>query len=158
MTSFQALPGETRPAGTTSRVLFVAIAVLSLAGAIVSGVSLQRHYAKSATSFCDLGEKFNCDVVNRSEQSEVMGIPVAAIGVVGYGVLFVFSAFYRSRKETPFRLLIAATAGLVFALYLTYVEAYVLMTWCLLCLTSLALIFLISVLAGVVRLRAAKTM
>jgi uncharacterized membrane protein len=156
--SFQALPIGAHPAGTTSRVLFLAIAVLSLAGATVSGVSLERHYAKSATSFCDLGEKFNCDIVNRSEQSEVMGIPVAAIGVVGYGVLFMFSTFYRSRTETPFRLLIAATAGLVFALRLTYVEAYVLMTWCVLCLTSLALIFLISVLAGVVRLRAAKTL
>jgi len=156
--SFQALPVEARPAGTTSRILFLAIAVLSLAGAIVSSVSLERHYAKSATSFCDLGEKFNCDIVNRSEQSEVMGIPVAAIGVVGYAMLFIFSTFYRSRAETPFRLLIAATAGLVFALYLTYVEAYVLMTWCVLCLTSLAMIFLISVLAGLVRLRAAKTL
>jgi len=156
--SFQALPVEARPAGTTSRILFLAIAVLSLAGAIVSSVSLERHYAKSATSFCDLGEKFNCDIVNRSEQSEVMGIPVAAIGVVGYAMLFIFSTFYRSRAETPFRLLIAATAGLIFALYLTYVEAYVLMTWCVLCLTSLAMIFLISVLAGLVRLRAAKTL
>jgi uncharacterized membrane protein len=156
--SFQALPVEARPAGTTSRILFLAIAVLSLAGAIVSSVSLERHYAKSATSFCDLSEKFNCDIVNRSEQSEVMGIPVAAIGVVGYAMLFIFSTFYRSRAETPFRLLIAATAGLVFALYLTYVEAYVLMTWCVLCLTSLAMIFLISVLAGLVRLRAAKTL
>jgi uncharacterized membrane protein len=156
--SLQAQPVEARPAEMTSRVLFLAIAVLSLAGAIVSGVSLERHYAKSATSFCDLGEKFNCDIVNRSEQSEVMGIPVAAIGVVGYGVLFVFSTFYRSRAQTPFRLLIAATAGLVFALYLTYVEAYVLMTWCVLCLTSLGMIFLISVLAGIVRLRAAKTL
>lgn len=155
--SLRALPVEARPAGTTSRVLFLAIAALSLAGAIVSGVALERHYAKSATSFCDLGEKFNCDIVNRSEQSEVMGIPVAAIGVVGYGVLLVFSTLYRSRAETPFRLLIAATAGLAFALYLTYVEAYVLMTWCVLCLTSLALIFLISVLAGIVRLRAVKT-
>jgi uncharacterized membrane protein len=156
--SLQALPVEGRPAGTTSRVLFLTIAVLSLAGAIVSGVSLERHYAKSATSFCDLGERFDCDIVNRSEQSEVMGIPVAAIGVVGYGVLFVFSTFYRSRAQTPFRLLIAATAGLLFALYLTYVEAYVLMTWCVLCLTSLGLIFLISVLAGIARLRAAKTL
>jgi len=33
-----------------------------------------------------------------------------------------------------------------------------LMTWCVLCLTSLAMIFLISVLAGLVRLRAAKTL
>src|ERR1700678_3888911 len=104
--SFEVPAVEARATGKTSRVLFLAIAILSLAGAIVSGVSLERHYAKSATSFCDLGEKFNCDIVNRSEQSEVMGIPVAAIGVVGYGVLFVLSTFYRARAETPFRLLI----------------------------------------------------
>jgi vitamin-K-epoxide reductase (warfarin-sensitive) len=95
--------------------------------------------------------------VNRSEYSEVMGIPVAGIGVVGYGVLFALSSFYRARAKTPLRLLMAAIAGLAFALYLTYVEGYVLTTWCVLCLTSLALIFVISVLAGVVKFWATKT-
>lgn len=147
---------NSRGPGKSASYIFLAIAILSLAGMAVSAVSLQRHYATSATTYCDFGEKFNCDIVNRSEQSEVMGIPVAAIGVVGYGVLFALSTFYRLRAQTPSRLLIAATAGLVFALYLTYVEGYVLTTWCVLCLTSLGLIFLISVLAGVVKLRAAK--
>jgi len=145
-----------RVPGKGLRYVFLAVAVLSIAGVIVSCVSLQRHYAKSATKYCDFGEKFNCDIVNRSEYSEVMGIPVAGIGVVGYGALFVLATCYRSRVETPFRLLVAAGAGMLFALYLTYVEEYVLMTWCVLCLTSLALIFLISVLAGVARLTAAK--
>ena len=140
-----------------NRGLFVAIAVLALAGIVVSAVSLQRHYAKSATAFCDVGEKFNCDIVNRSEYSEMMGIPVAGIGVVGYGVLFALSTIYRARAKTPLRLLVAAIAGLAFALYLTYVEGYVLTTWCILCLTSLALIFVISVLAGVVKFWATKT-
>jgi vitamin-K-epoxide reductase (warfarin-sensitive) len=134
--------------------LFVAIAVLALAGIVVSAVSLQRHYAKSATAFCDVGEKFNCDIVNRSEQSTVMGIPVAGIGVVGYGVLLVLATVYRSRRETPMRLLTAAVAGLGFALYLTYVEGYVLETWCILCLSSLGLIAAIAVLACVVKARA----
>jgi uncharacterized membrane protein len=49
----------------------------------------------------------------------------------------------------------AAAAGLVFALYLTYIEAYVLTTWCILCLTSLALIASITALAGVLKLRLA---
>jgi len=31
-------------------------AILSLAGMIVSSISLQRHYAKSATSYCEFGE------------------------------------------------------------------------------------------------------
>lgn len=136
-----------------SRVLFLIVAILSLAGAIVSGVSLQRHYAKSATTYCDFNQQFNCDIVNRSEWSTVAGIPVAAIGVAGYAVLFLFATLWRSRAETPARLLIAAVIGFAFALYLTYIEAYQLMTWCILCLTSQALIFLISVTALVIKMR-----
>lgn len=137
-----------------NRLLFLAIAVLAIAGVAVSAVSLQRHYAKSATAFCELGERFNCDIVNRSEYSSVMGIPVAGIGVAGYGVLFALATVYRSRKGTPVRLLVMALAGLALALYLTYVEGYVLETWCILCLSSLALIVMITVLASVVRARA----
>lgn len=138
------------------RALFGLIAALSLSGVIVSAISLERHYAKSATAYCDFSQKFSCDVVNRSEYSTLMGIPVAAIGVAGYGALFVLATFWRSRAETPNRLLGAALAGLAFALYLTYIEAYELMTWCILCLASLALISLISILGMVVKLRGAR--
>ena len=130
--------------------------MLALAGVVVSGVSLQRHYAKSATAFCDFNQKFSCDIVNRSEYSTIQGIPVAGIGIAGYAALFVLSTFWKPRRETPTRLLGAAIAGLAFALYLTYVEAYELVTWCILCLLSLALISLISLLAIVVKLRSAK--
>ena len=140
-----------------SRSLLVAIAFLSLAGMMVSSISLQRHYAKSATSYCEFGEKFNCDIVNRSEYSSLAGIPVSLIGVAGYGLLLTLSTLGRSRPETPTRLLTAAAAGLVFALYLTYIEAYVLTTWCILCLTSLALIASITVLAGGLKLRLATS-
>ncbi|MGA7894353.1 MAG: vitamin K epoxide reductase family protein [Candidatus Sulfotelmatobacter sp.] len=133
----------------------MAIAVLALAGMVVSGVSLQRHYAKSATAFCDFGERFDCDIVNRSEYSSVMGIPVAGIGIAGYGALFVLATIYRSRVETPMWLLAAAVVGLAFALYLTYVEGYVLETWCILCLSSLASIAMITVLAAVLKARTA---
>jgi len=136
-----------------NRLLFVAIAILALAGMVISVVSLQRHYAKSATAFCEVGEKFNCDIVNRSEYSSLMGIPVAGIGIVGYGVLFALATVYRARVETPLRLLVAALAGLAFALYLTYVEGHVLETWCILCLSSLALIGMITVLAAVLKVR-----
>jgi uncharacterized membrane protein len=141
----------------TSRVdnrgLYLAVAVLAFAGIAVSAVSLERHYAKSATTFCDIGEKFNCDIVNRSEYSTVMGVPVAGIGIAGYGVLLALVTVYRSRAETPTWLLGLALAGLGFASYLTYVEGYVLETWCILCLSSLGLIAGIAVLAGGVRVR-----
>ena len=141
---------------SAKRILFATVAVLSLAGVGDSAVALQRHFAKSATTYCDFSQQFNCDIVNRSEYSTLAGIPVAAIGVVGYVALFVLATFWKSRPETPNRLLGAAIAGLAFALYLTYIEAYELTTWCILCLISLALIFLITVLAALVKVKSAK--
>jgi vitamin-K-epoxide reductase (warfarin-sensitive) len=132
------------------------VAILSLAGIVVSTISLQRHYAKSATQFCDFNQKFSCDVVNRSEYSSIMGIPVAGIGVAGYGLLLALATYLRARVETPNRLMGAALMGLIFALYLTYVEAYVLNTWCILCLISLGLILLINLLAIIIKLRGAR--
>lgn len=139
-----------------NRVLFILIAVLSFAGIGVSAVSLQRHYAKSATEFCDFSQNFNCDIVNRSEYSEVEGIPVAGIGVLGYAALFFFSTFWKSRPETANRLLAVSIAGLCFALYLTYVEAERLKTWCILCVASQALILLITVFAAFITLRGSE--
>lgn len=149
-------PALTNPALRNSA-LFILIAILSVAGVIVSAISLQRHYAKSDTKFCDFNQKFSCDIVNRSEYSEVQGIPVAGIGVAGYAALFVLSTFWRLRSETPTRLLAAALGGLAFALYLTYVEAYVLTTWCILCVASLVFISLISLLSIAVKVRSRTT-
>jgi vitamin-K-epoxide reductase (warfarin-sensitive) len=136
-----------------NRILFGIIAVLALAGIVLSGVSLQRHYARSATGFCDFNQQFSCDIVNRSEYSSIMGIPVAGIGVAGYGFLLALCTYFRTRIDTPNRVLGAALAGLAFALYLTYIEARVLQTWCILCLISLALISLIAMLTGFLKLR-----
>ena len=139
-----------------NRILFFSIAILALAGVVVSAVSLERHYAKSATGFCDVSQKFNCDIVNRSEYSEVEGIPVAGIGVLGYAALFLLSTLWKSRPQTPNRLLAASILGFCFAFYLTYIEAERLRTWCILCVLSQAIIFLIAVLAAIVKLRSAR--
>jgi uncharacterized membrane protein len=141
---------ETQP---RSNILFLLIAILSVAGMVDSAVALQRHYAKSDTNFCDFSKKFSCDIVNRSEYSTMAGIPVAGIGVAGYAALFVLATFLKSRPETPTRLLAASLGGLAFALYLTYIEAYELTIWCVLCVASLVLILFISTLALMVKLR-----
>ncbi len=133
---------------STARRVFQLIAVLALAGMVVSSVSLQHHYGTMQTNYCDFGASFNCDIVNRSVYSTVRGVPDALIGIIGYGVLFGLAIFHRTKPETPLMLLIASTAGLGFALYLTYIEKFVLATWCILCLSSLTLIFLITVLSS----------
>lgn len=128
--------------------IFAIVAVLALAGISVSAVSLQHHYATSKTNYCDFGENFNCDIVNRSTYSTVLGVPDALIGIIGYAVLLALATLYRKKAETPVMLLIASLCGLGFALYLTYIEAFVLATWCILCLSSLTVIFLITVLSS----------
>ena len=97
-----------------SRILFALIAVLSLAGIGDSAISLERHYAKSATTYCDFSQKFSCDIVNRSEYSEIAGIPVAGIGVAGYAALFALSTFWRlrTRNSSPASRRIAGRLGI----------------------------------------------
>jgi vitamin-K-epoxide reductase (warfarin-sensitive) len=131
----------------TARRLSLAIAVLALVGVAVSSVSLDHHYRESKTSYCDFGQSFNCDIVNRSEYSTVAGLPVALIGILGYAALLAFATFYREKAETPAILVVASVGGLGFALYLTYVEKFILSAWCILCLGSLAVICTISVLS-----------
>jgi uncharacterized membrane protein len=138
----------------TRRVLFT-IALLASGGVLVSSVSLYHHYGTSATSYCDVGENFNCDIVNRSTYSTLAGIPVAAIGILGYLATLLLATVYRGKAEVPAVLAVASLAGLGFALYLTYIEGFVLAAWCILCLSSLALIFSIAILSSTLWMRSA---
>ena len=131
----------------TAQRLLLIIAIVAALGIVVSSVSLDHHFRKSKTSYCDFGQSFNCDIVNRSEYSSIAGIPVALIGILGYVALLAFATVYRAKAETPGILLAASVGGLAFALYLTYVEKFILGVWCVLCLTSLAAILTIAVLA-----------
>ena len=132
-----------------ARRILLLIVGLATGGIFVSSVSLYHHYGTSATSYCDIGENFNCDIVNRSTYSTIAGMPVALIGITGYVALLALATFYRGKAELPAMLAIASLAGLGFALYLTYIEGFVLAAWCILCLSSLALIFSIAVLSSV---------
>ena len=124
------------------------ISLLALIGIAVSSLSLYHHFAKSKTSYCDFGQSFNCDIVNRSQYSSIAGIPVAAIGILGYAAILLLSTWWRRNPDTPGMLTIGALAGVGFALYLTYIEAYVLQAYCILCLTSLASIVVIASLSA----------
>jgi vitamin-K-epoxide reductase (warfarin-sensitive) len=131
-----------------ARWILPGIALAAVAGLAVSSLSLVDHYGREQTSYCDLSASLNCDIVNRSIYSSVMGIPVALIGILGYLGLLSLATVYRSQAETPVMLLTGSVAGLGFALYLTYIEKFVLATWCILCLSSLAAISAIAILSG----------
>lgn len=139
-----------------ARHLYLAIAVLAVAGVIVSSISLQHHFSKAEDSFCNLSQTVNCDIVNRSVYSKVGPVPVALIGILGYLALLALATVYRDTPQTPAVLLSASLLGLAFALYLTYIEGFVLGVWCILCLTSLELIFDITVLSAVLKFRSVR--
>lgn len=117
------------------------IAVLALAGAIVSGLALQVHYT-TGTSPCSINEKWDCGIVNHSSYSLIGGVPVALIGIVGYLALL-WLALARQRVV----LILASLAGLGYALYLAHIERDVLGVWCLYCVISLAIVATIPLLS-----------
>jgi uncharacterized membrane protein len=127
--------------------VLLAISLLAVVGIVLSAVSLKNHYSGQRTEYCDLSDNFNCDLVNRSVYSRVGPVPVAGIGLIGFAALLALSRAPRRAARTV--LFLAAVAGLAFCLYLTYIEAYVLGVWCVLCLATLAIIAGIAVLSGV---------
>ena len=119
------------------------IAVLALAGAVVSGLALQIHYTAGTTP-CSINEKWDCGVVNHSSYSMIEGVPVALIGILGFLAL-VWLGLARQRAV----LSLAAAAGLAFGIYLAHIERDVLGVWCLYCVISLGIIALITFLGPV---------
>jgi uncharacterized membrane protein len=114
------------------------IIILAVAGIIVSSLALKVHY-DTGTEPCRINDKWDCGVVNHSPYAEFHGIPVAAIGIVGY-LLIAILGFLRRQAW----LLAAALVGLGFALYLTNIEAHVLEVWCLYCVISQGIIALVT--------------
>jgi len=117
------------------------IAILALAGVVVSALALQVHYS-TETAPCSINERWDCGIVNHSPFSEVKGIPVAAIGIAGYLALAGL-ALLRQRTLA----FLVSLIGLGFALYLAHIERDVLMVWCLYCVVSLGIIALITTLS-----------
>lgn len=149
------------------RKFLLAIIILALLGVMVSAYALWQHYAPLGAAFCNLGETFSCDLVNKSAFSEVFGIPVALIGIIGYigiGALAVAAysivspSLLEGEREGVGKastlhavlpwLLATSLAGLAFSLYLTYVELFVIGAICILCVISQALILGITVLVA----------
>jgi len=113
------------------------IAVLALAGVVVSALALHVHFCTDPQP-CSINERWDCGVVNHSPFAEIAHIPVAEIGIAGYLALAGL-AFWRQRALV----FLCALVGLGFALRLTTIEELVLQTWCLYCVISQVIIALI---------------
>ena len=118
-----------------------AIILLAIAGMCVSARALQIHYG-TGTQPCSINDVWDCGVVNHSKYSVLLGVPVALMGIVGYGMLIVTTVLKALRLTA-----VGAIAGVGFAVYLAHIEKDVLGAWCQYCVASLIIITVIAVLA-----------
>ena len=114
------------------------LAVLALAGVVVSYLALRVHYSTGA-EICSINEQWDCGIVNHSPFAMLGPVPVAAIGIAGYVAMGILAFAKRKRL-----VLVAALAGLGFSLYLTHVEKDILMVYCIYCVTSMGIISVMS--------------
>ncbi|MGH7569898.1 MAG: vitamin K epoxide reductase family protein [Gemmatimonadales bacterium] len=115
-----------------------AIALLALAGWFVACYLWLYKIGVIGPLQCGTGA---CETVQTSRYAEFLGIPVAFYGVVGYAALVLASlaglrpGLAGSRGMT--RLLAGlATGGLLFTVYLTYLELFVIHAICRWCVAS----------------------
>jgi uncharacterized membrane protein len=126
----------------TMSTMRIVIVLLALAGLVVSYLALRVHYSNDVQP-CDINSRWDCGIVNHSPFAMIGPVPVAAIGIAGYALLGALALMRRRGL-----VLAASLIGLGFALYLTYIEKYVLMVWCLYCVISQAIILLLALLAA----------
>ena len=128
-------------------------ALLSLAGLFISAYLYLFKIGKIGTLACGTGA---CETVQLSPWSRFAGIEVSLIGLVGYVVLMVVSLMGLqdpySQRRWPMDLLAALSAlGVLFAIYLTYVELFILHAICRWCVASAVIITSIFILAMLAR-------
>jgi uncharacterized membrane protein len=125
------------------RAIKIVMLVLATAGLGVASYLTYVHYAGIKPA-CTAGE--SCTKVQTSVYSELAGVPVALIGLIGY-VVIVASLLAPVSEATRF-----ATAGLTlggfgFSAYLTYRELFSIHAICEWCVSSAVIMTLLMCLA-----------
>jgi uncharacterized membrane protein len=122
-----------------------AIALLALVGLFLALYLFLHQIGVGGELKCGTG---GCDTVQASRWATVLGIPVAAYGVVGYAaILAVALAALQpaalGRRGPALLLAALATGGVLFSAWLTYLELFVIHAICRWCVGSAVIITLI---------------
>ncbi len=119
------------------------VALLALAGLVVSVMGLRVHNMDPALAPpCAVSEHWDCGAVNHSrfavfppktfdEAPGKVHVPVAAVGIIGYGLIAVLALM--GRWWLVFE---TAQIGFMCASFLSYLEAFVMEKWCIYCVWS----------------------
>jgi uncharacterized membrane protein len=133
----------------SDRALRAAIAVLALAGTAIAGYLTWARYAHE-TLACPIGGG-GCETVQQSSYSELVGVPVAVLGLLLYVVVLALVAWDAPAARQAVAVL--ALAGTAFALYLVVIQLAVIDAVCSWCLANDVVVGLLTV-AAVARLHA----
>lgn len=117
------------------------ILILSIIGIGLATYLFYNYLTKPVTTFCYINNKVNCDAVTKGEISTLFGVPVSLVGLIGYIVILV-SSFLKNKKLV----LGMASFGMVFCLYITFQEIFILKVICPVCLAcqlDMLLVFLL---------------
>jgi uncharacterized membrane protein len=109
-----------------------AMTVLALLGIALATYLTIVHYAGLKPA-CTAGQA--CIKVQTSQWSELAGVPVALIGLIGY-ILIVGALLAPDREETRLAVLGLTMVGFGFSAYLTYRELFSIHAICEECATS----------------------
>lgn len=79
-----------------------------------------------------------CDLVTKSEYSQIMGIPVALLGALYYLAIFLAAYIIIETKKTEYLrfIAIATTFGFLFSAWFVYLQFFVINAICQYCMLS----------------------
>ena len=114
------------------RTIRIAMIVLTVIGVGIATYVTYVHYAGIKPA-CTAGE--SCTKVQTSVYSELLGVPVALMGLIGY-IAILASLLLPETEQTRFATLILTLGGFGFSAYLTYRELFSIHAICEWCVTS----------------------
>ena len=126
----------------TERGLRPAIAALAVAGLAIAAYLTYVHYA-DAEAVCVAGGG-SCEKVQTSEYADLLGIPVALLGLAGYGLIL--GSLWIRGDAGRLAGAVLALSGFGFSAYLTYREVFTIDAICQWCVASAVVMTLLAVL------------
>lgn len=133
---------------------------LPLVAVLGIGVAAYLAYVETQAVTAVCGPIGDCNAVQTSPYASFLGIPVGVLGVAGYALILLAWGWSRKRADgRPALVLVGLTgAGVLFSIYLTYLEIFVIgavCAWCLASAVLMALLLISSVETAVPYLRPA---
>jgi len=120
--------------------------LFAVVGLSVSTYLTIAHYGTGVALACPDTGVINCEKVTTSPESVIAGVPVAALGLVFFGVMALINA-PRAWRCPSLQLRVArvglAATGVAFAMYLVYTELFTLHAICLWCTSAHVMAFLL---------------